>query len=202
MGKLIEIVGNSGSGKTTLANSLIKTGYFLPGLEQHVERPFQKLMAADPQRHALANQLDYFLLRAEQEQKIRRHHLPGVMDGGLEVDFFLFTQLFHKKGYLTAQEFDICERLYRRLRESLGQPDLIIWLDVPVSAALLRYKQRSRNLEIARQDDLQELQKYLTKWLGKCYGVPLVRLDGLLTMDELAAKAIDMIKEYEIITVT
>ena len=89
MGKLITIVGNSGVGKTTLANELCRVISFITGLEQHEERPFQKQFSLDLRRYALANQIDYLLYRAEQEQYIRQSDSVGIQDGGLEDDFYV-----------------------------------------------------------------------------------------------------------------
>ncbi len=101
MGQLVVVVGNSGVGKTTLVNALARLAPFTVAREQHAERPFQALMKANPSRYALANQLDYLLYRAEQEQAIRQSPDIGLVDGGLDLDFYGFTQLFHHNGYLS-----------------------------------------------------------------------------------------------------
>ena len=80
MGKIIVVIGNSGVGKTTLCAALSAAGPFAVGLEQHAERPFQALMAADPPRYALANQVDYLLRRAEQERCLL-YTSPSPRDG-------------------------------------------------------------------------------------------------------------------------
>jgi deoxyadenosine/deoxycytidine kinase len=87
MNKLIVVVGNSGVGKTTLFLQLCRTAKFVTGFEQHIERPYQALFKRDP-RYALANQIDYLLLRAEQEGDIRQSSHIGLQDGGLDMDFF------------------------------------------------------------------------------------------------------------------
>lgn len=199
MGKIIEIVGNTGSGKTTLAQSLIQTGRFLGRMEQHQERPFQACMSTNPVRYALSNQLDYLLLRAEQESWLRKQALPGVLDGGLEEDFYLFTRLFQQKGFLTQAEFSTCERLYHFFRDSLGPPDLVIWLDVSIDLAAERYQKRNRTLEIARTDDLKWLDKNLRTWLGKAYGIPMIRLEGSGDPVAVTAEALEMIRDHGLI---
>ena len=88
--KLIEVVGASGVGKTALVRALAKTGKFTTAYEEHTERPFQALFQNDL-RYALANQIDYLLLRAEQETRLRNSPQIGLMDGGLDLDFHAFT---------------------------------------------------------------------------------------------------------------
>ncbi len=178
MGKVILIAGNSGVGKTTLADALCRLRPFARGLEQHAERPFQALMAADPGRYALANQVDYFLLRAEQERAIREGTVDGLIDGGLDLDFHGFTRLFHARGYLSAAEFDLLRRLQAALRAALGPPDLVLYLTAPLPVVEARYARRGRPLEIARRDDLARLEQFVAEWVAGLAGVPVIHIDA------------------------
>ena len=76
MNRLISVVGASGVGKTSLVNALNRTGKFITAYEQHAERPFQGLFKQDA-RYAFANQVDYQLLRAEQERSLRATSDPS-----------------------------------------------------------------------------------------------------------------------------
>ncbi len=178
MGKIIVVVGNSGVGKTTLCAALSAARPFATGLEQHAERPFQALMAADPPRYALANQVDYLLLRAEQERALRDGELPGLIDGGLDLDFHAFTRLFHARGYLSDAEFALCARLYGSLRALLDPPDLILRLAAPLPVVEARYAHRGRPLEIARRDDLALMERFIAEWLAAVPDIPLITIDA------------------------
>ncbi len=178
MGKIIVIAGNSGVGKTTLAAALCRLRPFETGLEQHAERPFQALMAGDPPRYALANQTDYLLLRAEQERALRAGSLPGLIDGGLDLDFHGFTRLFHERGYLTGVEFALCERLHGTLRGLLGPPELILHLTAPLAVVRARYARRGRALEIAQRDDLARMEQFIAEWLAGVSDTPIIPIDA------------------------
>lgn len=178
MTNLIVVVGNSGVGKTTLVEALRRARPFAVGLEMHAERPFQSLMAADPPRYALANQVDYLLLRAEQERALRAGSSHGLIDGGLDLDFHGFTRLFHQRGYLTAAEFALCERLYRELRALLGPPDLILHLTAPLPVVEARYARRGRPLEIAQRADLAYMERCVADWLAVERAAPIIQLDA------------------------
>ena len=177
MGKLIVVVGNSGVGKTTLTGALCAAGDFTTGLEEHTTRPFQALFKGDA-GFALANQVDYLLLRAEQERLIRGDAKTGVQDGGLELDFFVFTRLFHRKGMLSTKEYRLCERLYCQIRSSLPPPEGILCLNAPLNVVLERFTRRGRLLEITAPDDLQAIESLLEDWLERLDPGRILRIDA------------------------
>jgi len=188
MGQLISIIGNTGVGKTTLAHALCETGRFIPALEQHAERPFQALFAEDLRRYALPNQVDYMLLRAEQEAAIRGARTMGIVDGGLEQDFFIYTRLFSRRGYLDGEEYRLCERLYRRLRCLLPAPDLFIYLTAPQAVLSQRVAIRDRPLEIARSADIPQIEDLLHEWLEKERPASLLTIDSAQDTDHFTQR--------------
>ncbi|KAF0108537.1 MAG: putative deoxynucleoside kinase [Anaerolineaceae bacterium] len=175
MGKLIVIVGSTGVGKTALARALCRETGFTSGLEGHAERPFQARFKAD-RRFALANQMDYLLLRAEQETGIRSRMETGVLDGGLEMDFHGFTRLFHARGWLTDDEFDLCRRFYTWTRSLLLPPDLVLHLTARPEVIARRLAKRDR-INIASAEDISLLDAFLAEWLAMLDPARLLALD-------------------------
>lgn len=199
MGKLIVVVGNTGVGKTTLVQALQRQGNFSAALEQHAERPFQRLFSQDLPRYALPNQVDYLLLRAEQEWAIRQGRGPGLQDGGLDLDFFVFTRQFFEKGYLTPAEFGLCRRFFELTRQLLPRPDLIIWLAAPLEVIARRFARRGRALEIAGLQDLRELQTLLEDWLSQVPEKRLVQVDASREDPDYAEAVPSLLKRIEVI---
>jgi len=164
MNPLISIVGASGVGKTTFIHVLENTGRFQTAYEQHIERPFQAFFKQD-KKYALANQMDYFLLRAEQEKLLRASSQIGLMDGGLDLDFHGFTRLFLSRGLLSDPEFDLCRRLYTFIRENLAPPELIVRLYADVETVASRLSMRDR-INIANAEDTVLFNSLLDEWLA------------------------------------
>ena len=188
MSKLIAVVGVSGVGKTALVSALGK----VPGLsevegfetayEQHIERPFQSLFKNDV-RYALANQIDYYLFRAEQERELRVSPFIGVIDGGLDLDFYGFTRLFHKRGLLTDPEFDLCRRTYEFIREHLPKPELFVRLYADEETVASRLSRRDR-INIATAEDAALFNLFIGQWLESIPANQKLELD--VTHEDLA----------------
>jgi deoxyadenosine/deoxycytidine kinase len=178
MGYLVSIVGNSGVGKTTLAERLAEQDGFFAAKEQLDQRPFQSAFAQDLERYALANQVDFLLYRAQQERQIRSKEGIGIQDGGLDLDYHLFTRLFHHMAYLKDKEFALCQRLYNAQRSSLPEPDLYVYLEAPLEVVAERYAARDRSMEIATLRDLQALHSYLVQWLGTLEPSKILTIDA------------------------
>ena len=175
MGKLIAVIGASGFGKTALVHALATAYPFEIAYEQHAERPFQALFKNDS-RYALANQIDYLLLRAEQEKALRASPHIGLIDGGLDLDFHGFTRLFHSRCLLTDPEFDLCRRVYTFIREALPRPELLIRLQADEGTVTSRLSTRDR-INIARAEDTALFDSFLDEWLASIPSDQILELD-------------------------
>ena len=164
MRQLIAVVGASGVGKTALVHALAKAHPFETAYEDHTGRPFQRRFKEDA-RFALPNQLDYLLLRAEQERSLRLSAHIGLIDGGLDLDFQGFTRLFHRRGMLTGPELDLCRRLYDLIRTFLPRPELIVRLSAHETTVANRLSMRDR-INIASAEDTALFNTFLDEWLA------------------------------------
>src|SRR5687767_96701 len=175
MNKLIAVVGASGVGKTSLVQALARVHPFVTAYEQHAERPFQTLFKNDS-RYAFANQIDYLMLRAEQEKALRASEQTGLTDGGLDLDFHGFTRLFHSRGLLTDPEFDLCRRVYNFVRATIPRPELIVHLQADKLTVASRLSTRNR-INIASAEDIALFNSFVEEWLTGVPSENLLQLD-------------------------
>ena len=176
MGKLITVIGPSGMGKTALVCALARVHDFAIAFEQHNERPFQALFKQDA-RYGLANQMDYFLLRAEQERILRAAPQMGLIDGGLDLDYHGFTRLFHRRGLLTDSELDLCRRLYETLRGLMPLPELIVRMRADRETVAGRLSARDR-INIAAAEDFALFESFLDEWLVTLDPLRILEVDA------------------------
>lgn len=175
MQKFITIVGASGVGKTTLIQALQKKYDFAVAYETHAERPYQKLFKEDS-RYALANQMDYLMFRAEQEFQLRKLDKIVLMDGGLDLDFYGFTRLFHAHNWLSDLDFDLCRRFHTFTRNLLPSPDLIVALSADSQTISQRLASRNR-INIASDEDAGLLEKFINEWVESVEESKVLKLD-------------------------
>ncbi len=166
MGKLITITGVSGTGKTTFTQELgDKTGLHVY-LEQLPPSPFHKEAVSDADKFMLQNQMDFLLYRADQETEIRKSGNAGIVDGGLETDYYVFTRLFHQRGLLSDAGFNLCTRFYHLTRSLIPPPDLIVYLKASIEVISERFLRRQREVEVSRLEDLVAQQVLIETWLA------------------------------------
>jgi deoxyadenosine/deoxycytidine kinase len=152
-------------GKTTFVRKISGKAGLIQCVEEHDSRPFQALFAQNKLEHGFANQIDYLLFRTEQELRARKEAGISLQDGGLEEDFFVFTKLFFKKGYLSKEEFALCKRLYEMARSTLPPPDLMIYMVAPMETIIERRKSRQRSLDIVGPEDLLLIEGLISEFL-------------------------------------
>ena len=112
------------------------------------------------------------------EARIRASARDGVQDGGLDLDYFLFTRHFYAQGYLDRAEYRLCQRIYALLRNLMGAPDVIVYLEAPLEVIVARYAARGRAHEITTQAELAAMQDLLDEWLGGVVSSPVIRVDA------------------------
>jgi len=152
--RYIVVEGPIGVGKTTLANRLAETFRYPVLLEPAFDNPFLDRFYREGRRHALPTQLFFLLNRARQMSELGVDDLLGPT---LVADFLMEKDDLFARATLDDNEYS----LYRQIVENLAiqpvTPDLVIYLQAPVSVLLQRIRQRGISYERAIDSDYLEL---------------------------------------------
>ena len=146
----IVVEGPIGVGKTTLAKRLADSFGSELLLEGAADNPFLERFYQNPRQGALSTQLYFLMQRAQQIQDMRQGELftpVWVADFLIEKDR-LFAELT-----LDADELKLYEQVYRHLTIDASQPDLVIYLQAPVSVLLERIERRGVDFEQGMSPD-------------------------------------------------
>jgi len=145
----IAVEGPIGVGKTSLAQRLGEAlGYALL-LEKAEENPFLERFYQDQRSHALPTQLHFLLQRAQQLQALATDDLftPGHVADYLMAKDRLFAELT-----LDDAELDLYQAVYDRLTVEAPKPELVIYLQAPLTVLQDRIAMRGRAMERSLDD--------------------------------------------------
>ncbi len=152
--RYIAVEGPIGVGKTTLANRLAETFRYPVLLEPAFDNPFLDRFYREGRRHALPTQLFFLLNRARQVSELGVDDLLGPT---LVADFLMEKDDLFARTTLDDNEYSLYRQIVENLDIQPATPDLVIYLQAPVSVLLQRIRQRGISYERAIDSDYLEL---------------------------------------------
>lgn len=160
----IAIEGNIGAGKTTLAHLLAKHLNARLILEEFADNPFLPKFYENPQQYAFP--LELFFMAERYKQLKELVHTKDLFQS-VTISDYLFTKcLLFAKVNLTEEEFRLYHKLFDIIKQPLIQPDLIIYLHVPVQKLQKNIRKRNRHYELSIPDEyLFRIQETYTHYI-------------------------------------
>mgnify|MGYP001173519925 FL=1 len=140
----IAIEGNIGSGKTTLAKKLSEDLNSRLLLEEFAENPFLPNFYKSPEENAFP--LELFFM-AERYHQIKNSTDKDLFRPLKISDYFFVKSRLFAKNNLTSDQFNLFDRLFKIMFNSLDYPDLVIYLYASVERLKSNIKQRGRVFE-------------------------------------------------------
>jgi deoxyadenosine/deoxycytidine kinase len=140
----IVVEGPMGVGKSSLARRLAKQFNADILFEQPEDNPFLERFYRSREKYALPTQLHFLFQRCQQMKTLQQRDLfhPSVVgDFMLEKDR-LFAQL-----NLDADELHLYDQIYKHMSPEIPRPDLVIYLQAPVSVLIQRIRRRGIDAE-------------------------------------------------------
>ncbi len=143
----IAIEGNIGAGKTTLAHLLAKHFNSRLILEEFADNPFLPQFYENPKQYAFP--LELFFMAERYKQLKDLVHTKDLFQSLTISDYSFAKCLLFAKVNLPDEEFRLYHKLYDIMRPQLIQPDILIYLHVPVQKLHENIKKRNRSYEQA-----------------------------------------------------
>ncbi len=160
----ITIEGNIGAGKTTLAHLLSKHYNARLILEEFADNPFLAKFYENPSLYAVPVELFFMAERFKQLKDLLQQK---DMFQQLTVSDYLFTKcLLFAKVNLPEDEFRLYQRLFEIIHQQLIQPDILIYLQAPITRLQNNIRKRNRSYEQNIPDEyLFTLQETYTNYI-------------------------------------
>ena len=184
--RYIVVDGPIGVGKTSLARRLAARLGIEPLLDAPANNPFLERFYADPQRHALATQLNFLFQRADQVKRLAQQNL---FSRGVVADFLLEKDPLFATLNLSQDELGLYFKIYGFLQPHSPRPDLVIALQASVDTLVDRVRQRGIRYEQRIQPDyLARLTDAYARFFHSFDAAPIlfVNTEGLNFVDEPA----------------
>jgi len=160
--RYIVIEGPIGVGKTSLARKLAVDFDSDLLLEQAEDNPFLANFYRNPRQYALSTQLHFLLQRAQQVQDFRQ---ADLFQGSHIADFMVDKDRLFAQLTLNGDELALYQQIYSHLTLDAPRPDLVIYLQAPVTTLRERIAVRGIGYEQQIRDDyLARLSESYTRF--------------------------------------
>ena len=196
----ITVEGNIGAGKTTLTHLLAKHYNARLILEEFADNPFLPKFYDNPKQYAFP--LELFFMAERYKQLKELIHTKDLFQN-ITISDYLFTKcLLFAKINLPEEEFHLYQKLFDIIYQQLSQPDILIYLHVPVRQLQQNIKKRNRSYEQGIPDDyLFNLQQTYTQYI-KQHNIKTLVIDAsnadFLSNDKHIQVILDALeKEYD-----
>lgn len=160
----ITIEGNIGAGKTTLAHLLAKRYNARLILEAFADNPFLSKFYENPGQYAFP--LELFFMAERYKQLKELIHTKDLFQSITITDYLFIKCLLFAKVNLPEEEFRLYQKLFEIIHQQIPQPEILIYLHVPVNKLQQNIRKRNRPYEQAIPDEyLFKIQETYTNYI-------------------------------------
>jgi deoxyadenosine/deoxycytidine kinase len=160
----ITIEGNIGAGKTTLSHLLAKKYNARLILEAFADNPFLSKFYENPSQYAFP--LELFFMAERYKQLKELIHTKDLFQTVTITDYLFIKCLLFAKVNLPEEEFRLYQKLFEIIHQQIPQPEILIYLHVPVNKLQMNIRKRNRPYEQAIPDEyLFKIQETYTNYI-------------------------------------
>ena len=145
-------------------------------LENIDDNPFLSKFYKNPREVSLQTQLYFLLTRTRQVQAFKQQ---DIFSNTRVSDFMLQKDRLFAQVTLNNEEYDLYDQLYSYMTVDIPKPDLIIYLQAPVSTLMKRIKKRGRDFEkYIDTEYLERLNAMYLKFFNTYNASPLLIINA------------------------
>lgn len=195
----IAIAGNIGSGKTELTGFLARKYGLKPYYEPNDANPYLEAFYKDMKAWAFQSQLYFLTHKFRLHRTLEGKNTPALQDRTIYEDAEIFAKNLFRQRLMSKRDFGLYWDLYETIVETLRPPDLMIYLQCPVSTLKQRIRTRGRDME---QDIpttyLRRLNVLYERWFRsyKLSPVLVLQTDRLDYLTDLVDR-VDLFRQIE-----
>jgi deoxyguanosine kinase len=184
--RYLVIEGPIGVGKTSLARRLAEHLGAELVLEQAMENPFLERFYRNPKSGALPAQLHFLFQRAQQMAQLQQADLFSSMR---VADYLMAKDRLFARLTLDEAEFKLYEQIHARVVTEPPRPDLVVYLQAPVSTLLERIARRKIPMEQGMDRSyLERLNEAYARFFHEYDASPLLIVNAA-TIDPVGNRA-------------
>jgi deoxyguanosine kinase len=141
----IAIEGNIGAGKTSLSTRLAEDFNGQLVLEEFADNPFLPKFYEHPERFAFPLELSFLAERFSQLKTVLTNR--NLFRQLVVADYFIDKSLIFARNNLKDDEFALFHKTFQLIRPTIPNPELLLYLYLPVDILKENIKKRGRPYE-------------------------------------------------------
>lgn len=164
--RLILVAGNIGTGKTSLTERVGARLGWETSFESVEDNPYLPDFYKNMRQFSFHLQIFFLGHRAEQHLALARSPRSAIADRSIYEDAYIFARALHHLNNLSERDYQAYNRLFNLVVGNLPRPDLLLYLQAPVSVLMERIRMRGRQIEGGiTADYLSLLDAFYREWL-------------------------------------
>jgi len=164
--RLILLAGNIGAGKTSLTERIGERLGWKTAYESVADNPYLPNFYENMKDWAFHLQVYFLGHRAEQHIYLAELPESAILDRSIYEDAYIFARTLNHMDNLSDRDYQAYLRLYRLIVAHLPKPDLLIYLQAPVSVLMERIRRRARDIETSIDEGyLNLLERFYEEWI-------------------------------------
>jgi deoxyadenosine/deoxycytidine kinase len=164
--RLVLVAGNIASGKTSLAERLGARLKWRTAFESVADNPYLADFYTDMRQWSFHLQIFFLGHRAQQHLELARAPQSAIADRSIYEDAHIFARALYHMGNISERDYRSYRKVFDMVTTGLPRPDLLLYLQAPVSVLVQRIGQRGRAIEQGiTADYLALLESFYGEWM-------------------------------------